>query len=169
MKITAENQIHGPSARATRAQLERTDNTEPSSLERMRAFWWIVTNRRGPRADTYLLTMNTTAELEGVDPVDTDDPDTTHVLQLAAFDPRLKPRMQSPHSWQTLPPLFVCHLPNLEDDDARAVAGVLARAVVDGNLPPDPMLTPMASNLWITAAFNARDQLTITTTESDTT
>lgn len=121
--------------RAGTARPVPVDGTAPATL----VAWVLTIPGAHPLWSQYILCVITLADLPGVPPATRSDPDHTHELMVMTLDPDHGPYGPG-GGWEfrLLPPGNVAEQwPGTDDDQARRVGEVCARAVCDGLLMPE--------------------------------
>jgi hypothetical protein len=123
----------------------REDN--PAALDA-----WIITAACWhPAWSQYLLCLISLADLDDVPPVTKSTPDVTHELLVVALNPDHGPYDAStvrPDGLHHLTPVNIASQFTATDDQARRIAHLCARAVVDGRLTPETGDAPTLIRSW---------------------
>ncbi|MDX2551345.1 hypothetical protein [Streptomyces stelliscabiei] len=113
---------------------------------------WIITAERWhPNWSQYLLCALSLADIEGAPPAKKRTPDVTHELLVVVLNPDHGPydaRLVRPDHLQHLTPVNVAEQFTATDDQARRIARLCTREVVDGRLTPETGDAPDHVRAW---------------------
>jgi hypothetical protein len=139
VKTTLGEQMRGPAGHAHEVVTIKVDQPDQQATL---ATWFLNCPGQSAAWDRYLLSVIHLRPIAGVKPAGIRVPGATHEVVLVALDPDKHPHPTKPRTWAFLRPVNVAEQITLPDDNAaRHVAKLAARAVVDGVLPAEPALS----------------------------
>lgn len=143
--------LTGPYGTAHRIPRANYETSTPAALD-----GWIITAACWhPLWSQYLLSVVTLADVEGAPPADKRTPDVTHELTVLTLNPDYGPFNAATYtadSLRYLTPVNIAEQFTTTDDQARDLAGLAARACVDGVLIPETSDAPdRIRALWHTS------------------
>jgi hypothetical protein len=139
MNVRVGDAIRGAAGEAW--PVEIIDHDKPDTTATI-ATWFLHCPRQSPAWDRYGLSIVSLRDIDGVPPANVRVLGATHEVLLLAFDPKHEPRADDPNTWVALRPINVCEQVTLPDDDAaRELLTLAARAVVNGVLFAEPPLS----------------------------
>lgn len=158
MKCTEGRTLVGPAGGAMEVLYEWAEG-DPPDVQGTVAVWYLHCPGQSPAWDRYILAVVHLRPIPGVRPAVVNVPHATHEVLVHALDPQRMPTALDPATWAPLRPLNVVEQLQLPDDDAaREVAALAARAVVDGVLPAEPPLSGQVEP-WRTALLKTAAHL----------
>jgi hypothetical protein len=113
--------------------------------------WIITADRWHPLWSQYLLAVVSLADIEGMPPANKRGTDVTHELLVIALNPDHGPYdapTATTETLQHLTPVNIAEQFTATDDQARRIAFLCVRAVVDGQLTPETGDAPRLIRAW---------------------
>ena len=139
--------LTGPYGTAHRIPTAHYRQQNPATLDA----WIITADHWHPAWSQYLLCLISLADVEGAPPAKKRTPDVTHELLVVVLNPDHGPYDAStvrPGGLHHLTPVNIAEQFTATDDQARRIATLSVRAVVDGRLTPETGDAPRLIRAW---------------------
>lgn len=142
MKLTLGETFEGPAGKAEQITYRLDEDDRPDQAATL-ASYFLTCPKQSPAWDSYLLSVIHLRDIEGVKPAHKRFPEATHEVLLMALDPDSNPGPLNLESFSHyLTPINLTQQVQLNDDEeAKDVLRMAARAVVDGRLWAEPPLS----------------------------
>jgi hypothetical protein len=148
----------GPAGTATEV-VGTLEPDDPPDWRGTVATWFLDCPGQSPAWRHYLLFVIHLRPIEGVRPAEIRVPHATHEVYLFALDPQPGPTPMDVKAWRFLRPQNVMEQVQLPHDEAASeLAGLAAKAVVEGKLPAEPPLSG-AKEPWRTSVLQTAAHL----------
>jgi hypothetical protein len=141
MKIRTGWDVVGAAGRATEIVIELEESDPPDVAGTVAAYFFDCPGQ-SPAWRHYHMSVIHLRPIPGVKPATVERAGATHEVMLFALDPAKRPAPDDMSTWSYLRPTnFVGQLRLEDDDEARTVARLLARAIAEGALWAEPPLS----------------------------